>query len=370
MRYEAEGGGIRYRKETSDERAQRLQLALEARGVAPMVLPDSDVALLLHKARRVTVTRNGVQIQLNGCTLNFWSHASGAIREAIGLTTGSKEVIGLLDEEKPDRIHLLRNTVATWRDGDQAVYWETLPLDLRVPDNDPEAKAAAIERRRREHNRVARELTTAIEPELRERDRERETNLAVVRRVTTAHGGLRHAAPGSALGRQIQDAEIVEPEMEATTREEQAADALPEYLRILAQNQPSKTNTPWLRRKKHRASAPEPLRISPGIFREVKVPFTTRNGYQGISMLLQDRTRFSSNFTVVAPDEKTLGEVWKALGMPGEKPNPVYFQDIIMTIDLGNNVPSENAPLRPISRPSFASFCSISVFVFCSTSKS
>ncbi len=239
VRYEADGGGIRFRKETSDERAARLQILLEARAVAPVVLPDSDAALLLHRARRVTVTRNGVQLQINGCTLNYWKPASAAIREAIGLTTGTREAIALLDEEKPDRIHLLQNTVSTWQEGDHAVYWETLPVDPRVASNDREAQAVDIERRRQEHNRVARELTTAIEPELRERDRERQTNLDTLRSVTVAHGGLRQAAPGTTLARQVEEADIVDAEITPTTRSGQRAQTEQSYAESLPLNETS-----------------------------------------------------------------------------------------------------------------------------------
>ncbi len=233
VREEKPEGGIRFRKESSEERATRLLAHLQARGIAPVTLAESDVSLLLQKAKPVTVTRNGVTFQLDGVSLRYFSPHSAAIREALQNTTLERKCIALFDDEAPDRIHLLKNPVGSWKSGDTAVYWETLPLDVNAPTNNKAAMARAMENTRQIHNAVAREVAVAFEPVLREREAQRESNLDTLRSVTIAHGGLRDAAPGSLLSRQIaEDPGHVVPTdaAPATTREEQRAKAAPSYI--------------------------------------------------------------------------------------------------------------------------------------------
>ena len=235
VREELPQGGIRFRKESSEERSARLLSHLRERGIGPVSLPDSDVALLLQKARPVTATRNGITLQLNGVSLRFYSPGSAVIREAMHNTTLQRECIALFDDENPDRIHLLKNSVRGWKIGDTAVYWETIPLVANASGK--QAQASAMEDTRRVHNAVAREISVAYEPVLREREAQRESNLDTLRAVTIAHGGLRDAAPGSLLSRQIaEDFGHVVPEdsAPATTREEQRSKAAPSYIARLA----------------------------------------------------------------------------------------------------------------------------------------
>jgi hypothetical protein len=144
-------------------------------------------------------------------------------------TTLSKECIALFDDERPDRIHLLQNSVKTWTPGQAIVYWETLPLELRADANNPAAMAHAMERTRTAHNRVTRELQSAIAPILVERDAQRQSNLDTLRAVTIAHGGLREVAPDSDLSRQCANPA---PETE-DTRHGQQASAADDFLRSL-----------------------------------------------------------------------------------------------------------------------------------------
>jgi hypothetical protein len=150
-------------------------------------------------------------------------------------TTLDIRCIALIDEENPDRIHLLKNTPSTWKAGDTIVYWETIPLVANASNK--ASRDAQMEDTRRTHNAVAREVAVTFEPVLREREQQRESNLDTLRSVTIAHGGLRDAAPGSALARQIHDdpGHVVPQEpVQKTTREEQRLQAAPSYIERLA----------------------------------------------------------------------------------------------------------------------------------------
>jgi hypothetical protein len=202
--YEVEGGGLRYRPESSNERWAWLNWKAEQIGKAPQRIAPADAVMLLHKARPVTVRKNGVYMTVDAKDYRYWHQDSLACEEATGITTLKKEFMAICDPDDLSEIYILRNPVSSWKDGDVAQFLESLPLYEKAGATDGEALGRAREDLRQVANRKTRELAAISEPFLEKRTEERANNVSrMYGIVTTTNGECRSAASLSDLTRQI-----------------------------------------------------------------------------------------------------------------------------------------------------------------------
>jgi hypothetical protein len=197
-------GGLRYRAESSNERWTWLNWQAEQTGRAPQRIAPAEAVMLLHQARPVTITPNGVTITVDGRPARYWHQDSLVCMEARRVTTLKKEYTAICDPEDRSGIYLLKNAWATWNDGDTAQFLEWLPLYVKPGEGDSSAKAATAELHRVEHNRVSRELAAAAEPYLEQLTADRRDNTAKMHGVVaTTNGECREVRGLGQLSKQM-----------------------------------------------------------------------------------------------------------------------------------------------------------------------
>jgi hypothetical protein len=211
-------GGRSWRKESPNEKARRLEIDLGNIGKSPVRISPADACALLLKAQKVVVKPDGVRITIDGVSHRFWRADSISCYEAQRLATLEKEYVALFDREWPLEIYLLQNTAShypsrrSFEMEDTAQFLECLPLAEAPQVNDRAAMARHRAQVQEQHNRVAREVAKGIEPLLRERTEQRESNTQkLIRVVTTTGGDLRATNRPSALSDNISEARSRKP---------------------------------------------------------------------------------------------------------------------------------------------------------------
>lgn len=167
-------GALVTEMESADELWQRLGEAFPAERISP-----ADAASLL-KWRGKTVNicaREGVTMDVKPFKgLRFWSPTSLACHLAAQMTTQTKRMVALYDEEalrtwRPGcgwtaEVHLLHDTSAAWQPGDPGRYLETLPLVTNPEVLDEAALAAEAARKEAANRRTKLELVQAAGPQM------------------------------------------------------------------------------------------------------------------------------------------------------------------------------------------------------------
>jgi hypothetical protein len=191
---EKKNGGLEYISESSNERWTYLNWREEQRGTAPQRIAPAEAAMLLYKARAVTITQQGAWIEVDKRRYRYWHEDSIACEEA-GLLTGvKKQYIALCDPEDLSEIFILRNAVAGYREGDTAQFVESLPLYEKPPVNDDAALAQQSQAQWRVRNRKVAALTKIYGPMLAQRTEERRAVSKFIDVVTTSNGANRETA--------------------------------------------------------------------------------------------------------------------------------------------------------------------------------
>lgn len=209
-------GVMRKVRESSNDKAARLAAELTAQGKCLQKISEKDAAILLHKAKHVTVTaKHGVKTSINGVQRWYWSENSLACAEAARLQGGEKDYIALYNPEDPRDLYLLRNavghiprTATALPAGEEPHFFEALPLYDLPEINDPAAQAERKRRTAAAHGRVGVEITRTIVPFTNTVQEQRQRNLDQTEPLRAAVAVLHDQAPKverptSALGEEI-----------------------------------------------------------------------------------------------------------------------------------------------------------------------
>jgi len=212
-------GGLRQIRESSNDKAARLERELAGQGRSLQRISQADCLLLLHKVKRVRVTVNGVVTTINGRERRYWCERSQAIDEAVRNQLGEKEYLALYNPEDPRELYLLRNVVghvpltATELPQDEEPhFFEALPLYVAPEVNDALAMA---ERAGRVATMTARNdftIARTIVPFLAAQTERRENNRDLAEPVRAAVSVLRDEGqkvdrPTSQIGQEM--AEVI-----------------------------------------------------------------------------------------------------------------------------------------------------------------
>ena len=212
-------GGLRQVRESSNDKAARLERELAAQGRSLSRISEADAAVLLHKVRRVTVKPNGALVSIGKVKRLYWHEHSLAIDAAQRSTLGEKEYLALYNPEDPRELYLLHNPVgqvpATADElpaGTEPHFFEALPLH-EVPEiTDPAAMAEQSRRVAANHGKVSVEIARNIVPFLAEQAERRGENLRLthdlaepLRAAVTVlrDEGAKSELPASALAAEI-----------------------------------------------------------------------------------------------------------------------------------------------------------------------
>ena len=209
-------GGLTYVRESSNDKWNRIFDEAAQRGVAPQRISGGEAAMLLLRARPVTVNQNGVTITVEGETYRYFSPDSLACSEAARLTGCSKDFVALVDPDYLDEIFVLRNSASglprhefIWPEGNPVQFIETLPLYQRVGARDTAALTRDAEDKRRLQNRAAFELVESTKDFIKDHANERHGNTSKMLGVSTFTNGLRlETAPPSALGETLRSLRV------------------------------------------------------------------------------------------------------------------------------------------------------------------
>jgi len=204
-------------RESSNDKAARLQRDLAAQGRGLQRISEADTLVLLHKVKRVTVRPNGARVRINGTERIYWSGESLAVAEAQQSNLGEREYLALYNPEDPRELYLLKNPVgrvpltATELPADETPhFFEALPL-YHAPEMHDEA--ALAERARAiasNHSRVQLEIVRNTTSHLAAITERRARNTELAEPLRAALSVLRDAAPKAdrpetALGREMRE---------------------------------------------------------------------------------------------------------------------------------------------------------------------
>jgi hypothetical protein len=231
-----DNGGITTDTESSNQRWTWLLRQAEQHGKAPMVIPPADAVMLLHKARPVTVTKNGVYLKVDKVSYRYWDADSLACAEAGRLTNVEKRFIAIVDEENLDEIHILQNPVGPWKNGDTPRFLEALPLYEKPDVMDKVALAKSRNALQVAHNRSAEELADIAEPYIEERTEDRNRNRSKFVGVVTTTGSVSVASSISAATNVMkrQSAQLREKREEGNAPSPSRREAAPDDLAAFA----------------------------------------------------------------------------------------------------------------------------------------
>ncbi len=205
-------GGLRQIRESSNDKAARLERELAALGKGLQRISEADCLVLLHKVKRVTVKVNGVTTTVNGRERRYWCERSQAIDEAVANQLGEKDYLALYNPEDPRELYLLRNvvghvplTATELPPGEEPHFFEALPLYIAPEINDAQAMAERAARVATANARNDFSIARTIVPFLATQTERRETNRDLSEPVRAAVSVLRNETapaerPSSDLG--------------------------------------------------------------------------------------------------------------------------------------------------------------------------
>jgi hypothetical protein len=199
-------GGLEYKPESSNMRWNYLVWQAEQKGHAPQRLSPADTVMLLHRAKNVDVTKQGVTITVDGVTRRYWHQDSLACQEAGQKTGGKKRFVAIIPPDEKNEIFILRNQPtgdAGYYDVDQPQFVEWLPLYEKCDANDPQAMGRALAAQKAVANRALNELAEIHRERMKDVQELRETNASKFVGVVTTRGGVHETADMSAVGKSM-----------------------------------------------------------------------------------------------------------------------------------------------------------------------
>lgn len=223
-----EDGRLRQVRESSNDKAARLDHDLRMEGRALSRISEADTCVLLHKCRRVTVKPNGAKVRIGGVERLYWHPSSLAIAAAQQSSLAEKEYLALYNPEDPRELYLLHNppsSVPASADalphGCEPHFFEALPMHEIAEANDPAALAKRARDVASNHARIGAETTRNLLPFVRDEAERREKNIQLtepLRAMTRVLGdeGEKRDEPVSAIAADMHA---------ALTRAQQRADA-------------------------------------------------------------------------------------------------------------------------------------------------
>ena len=232
---------LRHRKETPNERAAFLNECCPTERIS-----EAAVSRLLLSSRPVTVTRNGVTMDIAPMkSLRFWKADSSLIHRAGRLTTGELKMVALVDEDAivrggpdvPREIYLIGNKELDFVLGQPAQFLESLPLVDWGDIGDPASLARSNAEKQLVQDRIAAELLHAAAPHIARKAAELDHNIGSMQAVTTANDrAVRAVSPDSPLITALANAQAGDDSAAGSapstppTRGRQMANAAPSYL--------------------------------------------------------------------------------------------------------------------------------------------
>lgn len=230
-------GALHYVRESSNDKATRLERELAAQGRTLCRISEADAATLLHKCKPVTVRPSGARVRINGVERLYWHESSLAIDAAQQSTLGEKTYLALYNPEDPRELYLLHNPPGHFPPSADALpagvephFFEALPYYAPAESNDEAAKARQAARVASNHSKISHEITRNIVPFLAANTERRERNTELAEPLRAAVSVLRDAEahreelPPTSLSTELQSTRNGEQ-----SRAAQQADAAPAY---------------------------------------------------------------------------------------------------------------------------------------------
>lgn len=207
-------GGHRRVAESANDKAARLQTALHAQGRSLQQISAADAAVLLHKVIRVSVRPGGARVRLNGRERLYWHPDSLAVAAAQQSSAGEKIFLALVNPCDPRELYLLHNPPSHVRTpaedlppGEEAHFFEALPLYDAPDANDELALASRAASVARNHSRIKVEIVRNTVPFTAAQTARRERNIESVSEPLRAAAltvlreeGARAELPPTAIG--------------------------------------------------------------------------------------------------------------------------------------------------------------------------
>lgn len=207
-----DGGGQRLVRESSNDKAARLQAELAAQGRELSRISAADAATLLHKVRRVTVRPGGARVRIGQRERLYWHPDSLAVAAAQHSSAGAKVFLALYNPEDPGELYLLHNPPAhvsasadALPTGEEPHFFESLPLYTAPDAGDELALAARAAKVARNHGRIHAEAARTLVPFNAAHTARREHNIDAGEPLRAAVTVIREAAekaelPPTAIG--------------------------------------------------------------------------------------------------------------------------------------------------------------------------
>ena len=140
-----------------------------ARAGATEPLPDSIIALILHRQCREQVTRNGIRITIDGASHDFWSDNSLTIA-----TRQGQKVLVTYNRHNLDLIHVL---------SDDGAYVESIPRKGEAHWFDPESATRELTKHKRAQQQTIDRLQHLHAPDAQAALQQARHNTAQIKRV-------------------------------------------------------------------------------------------------------------------------------------------------------------------------------------------
>lgn len=182
-----ENGGMGSVTESSNDKARRLEMAMESQGRRLSRISAADCAALLHKVRRVIVRPNGARVRISGVERLYWHESSLAVAAAQQSSHGEKEYLALFNPEDPRELYLLKNpsgsvppTAEALPADEKPHFFEALPMYVIAEAGSERDLAEQSTRIAANHGRVLRELGVASLPYVAEQAERRQENIRLM----------------------------------------------------------------------------------------------------------------------------------------------------------------------------------------------
>lgn len=184
--------------ESPNDKARRMLDTMSLQGRSLARPHDADIAAMLHKVKRVTVTANGVVTE----GLTYWHEHSSVCRAAAAIQGGEKTYLALYNPVAPAVLYILGNPTSHLApvlteipDDFRPQLLEVLPLYKAPSPVDREEMRRNAERVATYNSRHSREIALRAEPLLLARAEERQQ---LADRLEPVRAAIRSAAPGVA----------------------------------------------------------------------------------------------------------------------------------------------------------------------------
>jgi hypothetical protein len=221
----ANNGGLVWVHESPNEKAARLARIMELQGRRLSRPSDQDIALLLHKVKRVVGRSNGVVLSHGAENIRYFHEGSRACAAASSIMAAQKTFLALYNPVAPDALYLLQNppghlpaSCAALPADFRPQLFEILPRYEAPSPVDPAAMRRRAAQVQAYNNQFMRAAAAAAEPILIERTEQREK---LQDRLEPLRAVIMSAPPAASAG----PAELPTSELAAALAEESAASA-------------------------------------------------------------------------------------------------------------------------------------------------